>query len=162
MQLDTTHQFRAQCRHCGTTFRIMMTSAALKREQRRAWEELLHQHALDLSDDAVLKQMMANVFPKHICKRRAPECLPTEAQKGTREDHRPGLLDLVIRALADATQRGESFTIRGFCRQFQGLGGLGRERLHGVIQAAIADGKLALEDGLNGSGRAVQLLSGGG
>jgi hypothetical protein len=60
------------------------------------------------------------------------------------------IVNLIRQALEDAERQGQRFTIRGFCRQHQGiLGGLGRGRLRKVIGEAIVDGRLTLEDGEN-------------
>jgi hypothetical protein len=49
-------------------------------------------------------------------------------------------VDLIAEALEEADSRGERFTVRGFCRWAQGLGGLDTVRLKRVVEKAVAEG----------------------
>lgn len=159
--MNAMHNFQVQCRDCGQRWH---TGATLKREKQKAWQELHHQPGADLNDDAVLRHLLARVLPSHVCRRSVSDCIPPEEPRAGMGEPQssPGetnILNLIVQVIADAEQRGERFTVRGFCRYHRGMGGLGRESLRKAVEREIAAGQLTLLDDRNGSGTGVKLLA---
>jgi hypothetical protein len=92
------------------------------------------------------------------------ECFPHEASSAMPEElqslpDETSIMDQIIAVLSEAERRGDRFTIRAFCRAYQGMAGHGRIKLQKAVADGIAGGKLVLVDGKNGSGHAVKLLA---
>lgn len=163
--LNATYRFIAECRRCGQRWRVSMSGATLKCEKQKAWRELLHKPGADLNDDNVLRHLIAGVLPHHVCQPQVVRgCFPPEASGAMPEEPQPAvdepdILSLIVQAVAEAERRGDRFTIRAFCRAYQGLADHGRIKLQKAVADGIAGGKLRLVQGKNGSGLGVKYLA---
>jgi hypothetical protein len=140
---STPHAIKVECRRCNKAWLVELFLEELEALKREAWTVLFDRGA-DITQQILMGQVLAGLVPLHDCK------LPYRKPKD--------VVGLIAEALEEADARGERFTQRGFCRYAQGLGGLGRVRLRRVVEQALVDGRLTLEDGENENGVKVRWL----